>query len=115
MLAQYYVDDPEWGTTDITVNRSIIPSGSVPVPFLGQGNIDADPCFADPCNGDYHLQSEAGRWEPNIESWVQDNVSSPCIDAGDPNSDWTAELWPHGKRINIGAYGGSWQYRRLKQ
>jgi hypothetical protein len=107
VLAQYYVDDPEWGTTDITVNRSIIPSGSVPVPFLGQGNIDADPCFADPCNGDYHLQSEAGRWEPNIESWVQDNVSSPCIDAGDPNSDWTAELWPHGKRINIGAYGGT--------
>ena len=29
-----------------------------------------------------------------------------CIDAGDPNSDWTAELWPHGKRINVGGYGG---------
>jgi hypothetical protein len=34
-------------------------------------------------------------------------VNSPCIDAGDPNSDWTAELWPHGKRINMGAYGGT--------
>jgi len=107
VLAEYYVNDPEWGTTDITVNRSLIPGGSVPGLFLGEGNIDADPCFADPFNGDYHLQSEAGRWEPNIQSWVQDNVSSPCIDAGDPNSDWTAELWPHGKRINMGAYGGT--------
>jgi len=39
--------------------------------------------------------------------WVLDNVTSPCIDFGDPNSNWTAELWPHGKRINIGAYGGT--------
>jgi len=39
--------------------------------------------------------------------WVNDNVTSPCIDAGDPNSDWTAELWPHGKCINMGAYGGT--------
>jgi len=103
-LAQFYVDDPVWGTTDITVNHSLVGSEWH---YLGQGNIDADPCFADPCNGDYHLQSEAGRWGPNIQSWVQDDVSSPCIDAGDPNSDWTAELWPHGKRINMGAYGGT--------
>jgi len=39
--------------------------------------------------------------------WIADDVTSPCIDAGDPNSDWTAELWPHGKRINMGAYGGT--------
>jgi beta-lactam-binding protein with PASTA domain len=38
--------------------------------------------------------------------WVVDDVYSPCIDAGDPDSDWTAELWPHGKRINKGAFGG---------
>jgi hypothetical protein len=41
--------------------------------------------------------------------WVHDTVTSPCIDAGDPNSDWKSELWPHGKRINIGAYGGTQQ------
>jgi hypothetical protein len=36
-----------------------------------------------------------------------DEVTSLCIDAGDPDSDWTAELWPNGKRINMGAYGGT--------
>jgi hypothetical protein len=71
------------------------------------GNIDADPLFADPNNGDFHLKSEAGRWDPNSKTWVQDDVTSPCIDAGDPNSDWTAELWPQGERINMGAYGGT--------
>ena len=73
----------------------------------GPGNIDSDPCFADPCNGDYRLRSEAGRWDPNGQTWVQDNITSFCIDMGDPESDWTAELWPHGKRINMGAYGGT--------
>jgi predicted outer membrane repeat protein len=34
--------------------------------YEGQGNIDADPLFADPDNGDYHL-----------------SAGSPCIDAGD--------------------------------
>ena len=73
----------------------------------GQGNIDIDPCFADAELGDYHLKSQAGRWEPNSASWLIDDVTSLCIDAGDPNSDWTAELRPHGKRINMGAYGGT--------
>lgn len=87
-------------------------------------NLDIDPCFAVPgywhtndtpedvnddfwVNGDYHLRSQSGRWDPNTESWYIDANTSPCIDAGDPNSDWTAELWPHGKRINMGAYGGT--------
>jgi hypothetical protein len=75
--------------------------------FSGHGNIGEDPCFADPYNGEYHLKSEAGRWDANNKIWVQDDVTSPCIDTGDPNSDWTKELWPHGKRINMGAYGGT--------
>jgi len=69
-----------------------------------EGNIDADPQFVDP---NYHLRSQAGHWDQIVKSWILDAVTSPCIDAGDPNSDWTAELWPHGKRINIGAYGGT--------
>jgi len=73
----------------------------------GTGNIEADPCFADSENGDCHLKSEAGRWNPNSQSWVKDGVSSPCIDIGDPDSDWRAELWPHGGHINMGAYGGT--------
>jgi hypothetical protein len=95
----------------------------------GNGNVDNDPCFALPGNwvdksdpnfvvepndpnsfwvdGDYHLKSQAGRWDANSISWVKDDVTSLCIDAGDPNLDWTKELWPNGKRINIGAYGGT--------
>ncbi len=73
----------------------------------GPGNINAVPRFADPAAGDFHLKSEAGRWDPNSESWVIDDVTSPCIDAGDPNSDRTSEIWPHGERINMGAYGGT--------
>jgi Ca2+-binding EF-hand superfamily protein len=40
-------------------------------------------------------------------TWVQDNTSSPCINAGDPESDWSAEPRPNGKRINMGAFGGT--------
>ena len=58
-------------------------------------------------NGDYHLKSQVGRWDPNSQLWVKDAATSQCIDAGDPNSVWTAELWPNGKRINLGAYGGT--------
>lgn len=75
--------------------------------WSGEGNIDADPCFANPGNGDYHLKSEAGRWDTNNQTWIKDTVSSPCIDGGNPNSDWTGEYWPHGEHINMGAYGGT--------
>jgi parallel beta-helix repeat protein len=88
-----------------------------------EGNLDIDPCFVEPgywdpngtpedvnddfwVYGDYHLKSEAGRWDANSQTWVKDAVSSPCIDAGEPNSDWRGEIWPHGMRINMGAYGG---------
>jgi hypothetical protein len=85
-----------------TINYSDIQGG-----FPGTGNIHFDPGFANPANSDYHLKSEAGRWNPNSESWVMDAGTSPCIDRGDPNSEWTVELWPHGRRINMGAYGGT--------
>jgi hypothetical protein len=80
--------------------------------YLGPGNIDADPCFTDPDNDDYHLKSEAGRWDSNSQLWSKDGVTSLCIDAGDPDSDWKAELWPHGIRANMGAYGGTFQASR---
>jgi predicted outer membrane repeat protein len=73
----------------------------------GTGNINLDPLFANSQSGDYHLRSANGRWDSNRQQWVTDASTSPCIDAGDPNSDWKAELWPHGKRINMGAYGGT--------
>ncbi len=75
--------------------------------WTGTGNINVNPSFANVGADNYHLKSEAGRWNPISQTWVNDSVTSPCIDAGNPNSDWTAELWPHGKRINMGAYGGT--------
>ncbi len=74
----------------------------------GPGNIDTDPCFVDPCNGDYHLQSEAGRWDANSESWVIDASTSPCIDAGNPGCPLGDEPNDvNNVRINMGAYGGT--------
>ncbi|MCP4710313.1 MAG: hypothetical protein GY869_16955, partial [Planctomycetes bacterium] len=74
----------------------------------GLGNIHGDPLFAD-SGDDYHLKSQAGRWvKKNNLIWVVDGEHSPCIDMGDPNMDWLGdELWPHGERVNIGAYGGT--------
>jgi len=74
---------------------------------LGPGNLDIDPLFADPDNGDYHLQSKYGRYWPQYDIWVLDKVISPCIDGGDPNDDYSDEPEPNGGRINMGAYGGT--------
>ena len=73
------------------------------------GNIDADPCFVDAVNSDYHLKSQAGRWNPNSESWVQDDVTSPCIDAGNPGCPVGDEPARNGNRRNMGAYGSTVQ------
>jgi hypothetical protein len=73
----------------------------------GAGNIGVDPCFADTNNGDYHLKSQAGRWDANEGRWMKDEVTSPCIDAGDPSSPISFEPFPNGGIINMGAYGGA--------
>jgi hypothetical protein len=72
-------------------------------PGTGQGNIDGDPLFVDPNNGDYHLRSERGRYWPLHDVWVLDKVTSPCIDGGDPSG----EPMPNSGRTNMGAYGGT--------
>jgi len=70
---------------------------------------DVNPLLADPAGGDFHLQSAAGRWNPAASIWTNDINTSPGIDAGEPNADWTGELWPNGRRKNVGAYGGTAQ------
>jgi hypothetical protein len=90
----------------------------------GEGNVDVDPGFVgsgywdlngtpdDPngdfwVGGDYHLLSQGGRWDPDSAGWVQDELTSPCIDAGDPNGPLGPEPFPNGGIANMGAYGGS--------
>jgi hypothetical protein len=83
-------------------------------PFPGAGNIDADPHFADPDSGDYHLKSEAGRWDVESQSWILDKTTSPCIDSGDAAMTLGAEPVPNGGVINMGAYGGTvWASKSL--
>lgn len=94
------------------------------VGITGTGNITADPCFAwsgywNPnespqhidddfwADGDYHLKSHAGRWEPNTQNWVQDGLTSPCIDAGNPQDPIGPEPFPNGGIVNMGVYGGA--------
>jgi len=89
-----------------------------------QSYLDVDPLFAAPghwdpngtpdslsddfwVDGDYHLRSRGGRWDPASAGWVQDEVTSPCIDAGNPDSDVRDEPFPNGGIINLGAYGGT--------
>jgi len=57
--------------------------------------------------GEYHLKSVAGRWDPCSYAWVNDAVISLCIDAGDPVGGTLNEPVPNGGRINQGAYGGT--------
>jgi len=84
-------------------------------------NIDADPFFASAgwwdtngtseehgddvwMEGDYHLQSQAGRWDNMVKDWVTDDVTSPCIDTGDPCGPIGLEPFPNGGYANMGAY-----------
>ena len=97
--------------------------------LAGTGNFDADPCFANPgywadandhdivvqpddpnaiwVDGDYHVKSQAGRWDANERRWTKDEVTSPCIDAGDMATPIGYEPFPNGGRDNMGAYGGT--------
>ncbi len=100
-----------WGDTPNEIfmfgTTPVITYSEVQGGFTGEGNIDADPLFADPNNGDYHLKSQAGRWDANTQTWVVDDVTSPCIDAGNPGTPIGLEPLPNGGIINMGAYGGT--------
>ncbi len=111
----------------IKITNSVVGSdpNAITFPFCLSGEwLYADPLFANPgywdsnrtpddpnddfwVEGDYHLKSEYGRWNSVSESWVVDEVTSPCVDAGDPNSAVGDEPEPNGGRINMGAYGGT--------
>jgi len=77
------------------------------------GNISESPLFANDANSDYHLRSAYGRWSGT--SWVEDLQTSPCIDRGDPLSDYFLETQPNGSRINMGAYGNTVEASRSNQ
>ena len=107
--------------------------------WSGNGNIDCDPCFAragywgdandpnivaeanDPnaiwVGGDYHLKSFGWRWVPQVNDWRWDEVTSRCVDGGNPGSALAEEplsvpldpdnVWGCNIRVNIGFYAGT--------
>jgi hypothetical protein len=100
-------------------------------PVAGIGNLQVDPLFAGagyrqdggPAGwaddgpwvmGDYHLRSRQGRFWARYGIWAFDSLDSPCLDAGDPDTPWSGEPAPHGKRVNLGAFGGTWQASRSR-
>lgn len=123
-----------WGNTpaEILVDGACQPAirySDMAGGWQGQGCINADPLFAvvgewvafsqagvtrgsdDPnavwIMGDYHLESQMGRYNSERRSWMLDTVTSPCIDAGDPCSPVGREPSPNGGIINMGVYGGT--------
>ncbi len=81
-------------------------------------NIYDSPLYTDASieSNDYTLPSKYGHFsgfdDPNDVSdfsklWINDNMSSPCVDAGDPYINPVRESMPNGGRINIGAHGGT--------
>lgn len=95
-----FANDPALFATSYCAFHQV--AGTLPA---GPGVQTQDPLFADRATGDFHLQSTRGRW--NGLDFVADPVSSPCIDAGNPVAPLAAEVWPHGGRLNLGAYGGT--------
>ncbi|MCP4453651.1 MAG: SUMF1/EgtB/PvdO family nonheme iron enzyme, partial [Planctomycetes bacterium] len=109
---------------------------SVEGSWMGGGNLDLDPQFvvtgfwalpetmdvpvlpdtegAVWIAGDYHLESRAGHYDVDTAAWMKDAVSSPCIDAGDPNMSYEREPDPNGARINMGAYGGTMEASKAR-
>ncbi len=68
-------------------------------------SLETDPRFVDPANDNYHLMSTGGSLHDGI--WLPDPLSSPAIDAGNPEQDIGTETSPNGGRVNQGAYGGT--------
>ncbi len=79
----------------------------------GIGDMSRDPLFVSQANHDYHLRSKYGRRDGG--KWINDQVSSPCIDGGDPTDGCSDEPQPNGGRRNMGAYGNTGEASKSMQ
>jgi predicted outer membrane repeat protein len=100
-------DNHKIGTSNgihLAVSYSDVENG-----YTGAGNnIDIDPKFVDAANSNFHLKSKEGHWDPNSPNgWTVDRQHSPCIDKGNPMSDFSHEPDPNGGIVNMGAYGNT--------
>ena len=76
-------------------------------------SLSHNPLFYNAGEGDFHLLSSKGRFDPDDNAFVTTDVTnSPLIDTGDPVSGYSAETAPNGGRVNIGCYGNTPQASR---
>lgn len=71
----------------------------------GTGEISVDPLFVSSTDRRYLLQSTYGYFPFGAADLSM--VQSPCVDAGDPNDDYSSEPTNSGGQVNLGAYGNS--------
>jgi hypothetical protein len=106
------IEDSHPGLGNVSVDPEFVARGAWVDPndlAVVLGPDTADAVWAP---GDYHLKSEAGHWDLDREGWVLDEVTTPCIDLGDPNGPLGYEPFPNGGYVNLGAYGGTTQASR---
>jgi hypothetical protein len=98
-----------WGNTNAGLyNCTTVTYSDSQDVLAGVGNMVTNPLFADTTY--YHLAARAGFYSNGWFSggtWAVTTNDSPLIDAGDVTESWRDEPQPNGRRINIGAYGGS--------
>jgi hypothetical protein len=109
IMAFDFASDPYGGEIDeVRIYDRALSAGEIEAMYQASlAGHEYGPLFADANNSDYHLLSERGRYWPAHDVWVLDDVTSPCIDGGDPNVNPSNERMPNGGRINMGAYGNT--------
>ena len=124
-IAAYENSNPDirncilWDNTDGDLFQCEAKYSCIETGTTGEGSININPLFVDAANGDYHLKSEGWRWNTIGQSWTWDDVTSRCIDAGDPCMPLGDEplsvprdpnnLYGENRYINMGAFGGTCQ------
>ncbi|HMP72845.1 MAG TPA: right-handed parallel beta-helix repeat-containing protein [Kiritimatiellia bacterium] len=89
------------GVTYRNLRQWQVASGMDTNSFIGS------PLMASPGQGNFHLRSDAGRFDPSLGIYVQDAVTSWAIDAGAMNHAFASEPMPNGGRVNIGKHGNT--------
>ncbi len=90
---KHNISKPKWGESEQMFPEPIVTYSDVENGYPGTGNIDTDPSFVDPRNGDFRL-----------------NADSPCINKGSnstpdlPRTDLAGSTRISGEIIDMGAY-----------
>jgi predicted outer membrane repeat protein len=100
---EIYYSDIQGHESSIRLYNESNPPGEL----VYSNNINIDPSFANAANGDFHLKSPDGRYDPSTGTFITtDTVYSKCLAHGQPGLPYSNELEGGGK-IDMGAYGNT--------